>query len=290
MGVGTAYTAELESVPVEGRGHQFTWIYGDGTTRAFLQAYSDMDDFCSVMAHDVSPCDHCDEYPSLEFFDDPDKGPRLVAKTDCAVPQGKSWSIELAVPSGKMIVSDSLHPVYHRELPRGRDVPGYNSLLGQELHAQQMAEIGCALIPASNIALGLFRLPEAAGGPDRYVVASVDDEAEPGEPGYFDAVEVANVCTDLWALSAADFDHFIARTGEMVAADGYEDLRRWDDWKPSEWIAAGADPAGLPEKFKIVDVTPGTYRFTHAGRPNMQDEEWPIRWAEVERITPGRAE
>lgn len=281
---------EYKNLPVEGRGHQFTARWGDGLVDGTIVLCSGYENG-QFSAHNTSSCSNCDAYASFEVYDDAERGPRLVyvnrigdndGALDCPVPDGIEWSVDLAVPSGRMIVADSLRPVYDVSLRYERDVPGYSSILGQMLHCKEQEAIGCAYGPTSNIALGLFRLDDR---PDSYVIASVDDEVEPGEPDHLEATEVANICTDLWAYSIADLDHFIARARDVVAAEDYDDHGYFHEWSLAAWIADGADPDTLPRDFVIVDVTPGTYRFTHhGGTPDFDEQDWPLIWASVERL------
>lgn len=278
----------LSGLPIEAKGHRFTSSFGDGTVSGHMTLNSDYPALY-FSGNNTGPCTNCDTYPSLEFLDDPDHGPRVVFKHDpCPLSEGIEWSTDLPVPSGKMLVTDDLRPVYDVPLRHETDVPGYNSIAGQKLHSEEQAAIGVAYGAASNIALGLYRDPSK--GPDAYAIVSADDEAEPGEDGYYAGDEVANICTDLWAYSLADFDHFVARARTLVASPDYTEHPRWDDWSLSAWLADGADPDALPEDYKVVTVTPGTYRFHHHGGTikgsdgDFHDQPWPLVWAEVELL------
>lgn len=147
----------------------------------------------------------------------------------CACPDGIVTEILLPVPSGKMIVSDSLRPQYGWD----QDDPllaSYNTVLGQHQVILAMAEQGCAFGYVGNTSPDLYLV-----GNDRYEIAvpecGEDDETVP-HPGE----KKAQICTDLWAYSCADFE----------------------DWK-----SRGGDPGTLDEYRSVVDVTPGTYRFTY---------------------------
>jgi hypothetical protein len=291
VGGWIAYT----NLPAETFGHVFTSPFGDGLVDGAIVVMSGYD-INQFSAHNAFSCSNCDAYPSFDFFDDPERGPRLVyanrvkdndGALACPAADGVEWTVDLAVPSGRMIVSDDLRPVYHVPLRHERDVPDYNSALGQMLHCKEQEAIGCAFGPTSNIALGLFRPDDQAEGePVRYEIVTCFDDAEPGEEGYYAGTEMADICTDLWAYSVADLADFTARADALVMSPGYENPRRWDNWTLSGWIASGADPADLPEDYAIVDVEPGTYRFHHLGNRADFDEDgtYPLIWATITRV------
>lgn len=279
---------DLSGLPIEAKGHRFTSAWGDGTVSGHMTLNSDYP-VLYFSGNNTGPCGNCDTYPSLEFFDDAEHGARVVYKGgSCPASGGVVWCTDLAVPSGKMVVADSLRPVLDVPLREGRDVPGYNSIAGQKLHSEDQAAAGVAYGAASNIALGLYRDPTK--GPDSYAIVTADDEAEPGEDGYYAGEQIARICTDLWAYSLTDFDHFVARARDLVASEGYAEDHRYDGWTVTGWLADGADPAALPEDFKAVEVMPGTYRFTHHGGTikgadgDFHDQPWPLVWAEVELL------
>ena len=295
-GSETAGWVEYANLPVEAVGHRVTSPGGNrgvGGAIVVSSAY----DINQFDAHNTFACANCDAHPSFDFFDDPATGPRLVyanrvkdngGALTCPAVDGAEWTVDLAVPSGKMIVSDDLRPVYDVPLHHERGVPGYNSALGQRLRSKEMEAIGCAVGPTSNIALGLFRPDDQVDGESvRYEIVTAWDEAEPGEEGYYPGTEVADICTDLWAYSIADLAHFTARAEALVMSPGYENPRRYDNWTMSGWIASGADPADLPGDYAVVDVEPGTYRFHHLGARADFDEDrdtYPLIWATVTRI------
>ncbi|MGW4890756.1 hypothetical protein ACWEQL_00580 [Kitasatospora sp. NPDC004240] len=199
-----------------------------------------------VLAPHLFDCAMCGALPEVEVTD-----AAVLIKGPCPYPDGiQTTEITIDVPSGKLAVADSLRPVY--DWDHGKFV-SYNSALGQAQAVQAMAEIGCAFGWVGNSDPGLYRT-----GPDRYVIASpeLDDNDEPSLPG---ATCLAEICTDLWAFSIADFE----------------------DWK-----TRGGDLSLLGWKVNVVDVAPGTYRFTlHTGRrgfdPNAAET---VIFADIERI------
>jgi hypothetical protein len=115
-----------------------------------------------------------------------------------------------------------------------------------------MAAIGCAYGPVSNSCPGLYRT-----GPDTYVIANPDCEEE--SPSLSDDTLLAGICTDLWAYSIPDFEHWTSRGGTAEKLNGAE---------------------------TIVEVRPGTYRFTHHSGERGFDPHAPetVIFAHVERI------
>ncbi|MBV9026203.1 MAG: hypothetical protein JO362_20985 [Streptomycetaceae bacterium] len=167
-------------------------------------------------------CAICDERPQLHIAED-----AVQVPDPCLYPDGITTKITLSVPSGKIIVTDDLRPVYDWD---GNTSASYNSVLGRAQAVKAMAAIGCAYGPAGNCGLGLYRT-----GADSYIIASpaYDEDDTPSLP---EDTCLANICTDLWAYSVADFEH---------------------------WQARGGDPGKLCRSATVVDVPPGTYRFVH---------------------------
>lgn len=138
--------------------------------------------------------------------------------------------ITLAVPSGKIIVTDDLRPVYNWSDEEAGD---YNTALGQHNAIRIMAGQGCAYGPVGNSCPGLYRT-----GPGTYVIASPGwdpekDDAEQVPEGW---ELLAAVITDLWAYSVADY---------------------------GDWVARGGDAASIARFDTIVDIPAGAYEFTH---------------------------
>ena len=175
----------------------------------------------------------------------------------CTMPEGHTSVVTLRVPSGKLIVSDDLRPVYRVSDDVMLTLEDYNTHLGQTQYVQEMAKLGCAYGPVRNTSPSLYRT-----GADTYVIASpayeLDEdgmECDPVLPGE----ELASICTDLWAYSIADYE---------------------------DWILRGGDPLSLGWTDTVVEVTPGTYRFTHhTGERGFEYEtSGAVVFAHIERI------
>jgi hypothetical protein len=189
-------------------------------------------------------CAVCDQRPQVQVL------PTEVAVTNsCPYPNGIITEITLAVPSGKIVVADSLSPLYHWD----RDEVGdYNSTAGQAKAIRAMEAAGCAYGPVGNSCPGLYRT-----GPDSYTIARPgwDDDYEelPAE-----GERLAGICTNSWGYSIADLDDFLQRGGDV---DGFD-----------------AD---------VVEVSPGVYRFTHlTGQADFDHyAAGPLVFARVQRVS-----
>lgn len=238
-----------KKLPFRANGHRYH--VDDGTLVDVRIDTIGGESFASAPALDHSHCGSCDAWPRLQL-----DGDSVTAASPCPHPDGITSVTTLDVPSGKVIVSDDLRPVYDWD---DGGLASLNSALGQAQASQAMAEAGCAYGAASNVALGLYDT-----GGDTYVIATVyEDDDEPLVPQ--DRLR-ARICTDLWAYSLADYE----------------------DWK-----SRGGDPAQLDWTSTVVDVTPGTYEFTHhAGERGFDAHDGAGNkvFAHVKRITrPARA-
>lgn len=223
----------------ESAGHQF------GRAEAEVIQFGDEEPM--VSSFPFGGCQVCDTRPKAKVI-----GDAIHVEDPCLYPDGITTKITLAVPSGKLLVSDDLRPVYNwsRE-----DLACYNTTLGQAQAIEAMAAIGCAYGPASNCSLGLYRT-----GQDRYIVASpsIDfDNDEVQSPP--EETRMAHICTDLWAYSIADFEH---------------------------WRSNGGDPESLDWGDTVVTVPPGVYQFTHhSGERSFDaDSGETVVFADIERI------
>ena len=193
-------------------------------------------------------CRYCGSQPELLML----AGDVVRAKEPCPYPGGITTEITISVPSGKILVTDDLRPVYDCE--RGPFIT-LNSSLGQARLVEAMAAIGCAYGPVGDGDLGLYRT-----GPDSYIIARPDYDRD-GEPSLPEDTLLAGIVTGLLAYSIADFE----------------------DWK-----ARGGDPERLDWNWTdtVVEVNPGTYRFVHHSEAHgfNGDSAGTVVFAHVERI------
>lgn len=188
-------------------------------------------------------CAVCDERPHLQVTPD-----AVEVVNPCPFPDGITTEITLAVPSGKIVVTDDLRPLYDWD---DNQVGDYNTAAGQANAIRAMAAAGCAYGPVGNSCPDLYRT-----GPDSYTIARSgwNDEDEDLLPA---GERLAGICTDLWAYSIADLDDFLQRGGDVDSFNA-----------------------------EVVEVTPGTYRFVHlTGRADFDhDATGPLVFARIQRI------
>ncbi|ATM24504.1 hypothetical protein SMD44_p10005 (plasmid) [Streptomyces alboflavus] len=192
-------------------------------------------------------CGFCDERPVYRVTDK-----TIKVESPCPYPDGLTTEITLKVPSGKVIVTDDLRSVYSCD---DSGFASYNSALGQAQVVHAMAAVGCAYGPVGNSCPGLYRT-----GPDTYIIARPGyDEDDTPDPAFSRYDFLAGITTDLWAYSIADFEH---------------------------WKSRGGDPDKLGWDVSVVDITPGTYRFTHHSGEHDFNPDVPgtVTFAHVERI------
>lgn len=204
----------------------------------------DMDPFLTGAVYWA--CAICDVRPKLRVTDD-----AVEVLDPCPHPNGITTTVTLNVPSGQIILTDNLRPTYDCD----RDgFASYNSTLGQSQVVHAMASVGCAFGPVLDTSPGLYRT-----GTDSYVIAGVNHDVV-DHPVLREDARLASICTDLWAYSIADVDH---------------------------WKARGGDPATLGWKGTIVDIPPGVYEFTHhAGERGFDHHADVAIFAKIERIAP----
>ncbi|TLQ39196.1 hypothetical protein [Streptomyces marianii] len=193
-------------------------------------------------------CATCDQVPEYIVRDK-----AVQVQKPCPYPNGITTEIRINVPSGKLIVTDDLRDVYCVD----HNGASENTALGQAQVVQAMAALGCAFGPVGNSSPGLYRTCQS----DSYIIASpiLDDDDVPSIP---DEDCIAEIDTALWAYSIADYE----------------------DWKAK----GGAPGQKLLGHYTVVDVTPGTYRFTHHVGERGFDKYAPetVVFAHVERISP----
>lgn len=181
-------------------------------------------------------------------------GEKVQITAPCTLPDGITTKILLDVPSGKIIVTDDLRPVYDGF--NDREFAPYNTAMGQAQVVQGYASQGCAYGPVGNSCPGLYRTGEGT-----YVIASpaYDDDVDEILPKGWELI--AGIATDLWAYSIADF---------------------------GDWTARGGDVRELEELgyAKVVDIAPGTYEFTHHAMEKGFDghAEGTVIFAEIRKL------
>jgi hypothetical protein len=173
--------------------------------------------------------------------------------------------VEIAVLSGKLIAADNLGstPYFYVESTRSINYgAGLDAWTKQ--HAAQ-AQVAQAFV--GNSCPSITMQPDGS-----LVIVSLDYEADDediplvGEKVLANGeVRVASICTDLWSVMLADYDHWLSRGGPTVDVAN--------------------EPYGL-EKFWVIDVTPGLYRWTVFSNSDdfSLDREGRIEYAKLELV------
>jgi hypothetical protein len=221
-------SGDFVDLPFHQRGHQIT---RDATTPVMLYdnripIFLDSPMRCAICGGRVKPT--------------VDDGV-VTADTECQAPNGLTTTITLEVPSGRILVTDDLRPIFEID---DTGFESYNTIFGQAQHVKAMAEIGCAYGPVGNSSPTLYDT-----GNGTYAIATlewnesddVNDEEEWVIPEGW--IPLANIVTDLWAYSIADFEN---------------------------WKSKGGDPDALMWCDTIVEIPPGVYEFTlHSGESDF---------------------
>lgn len=192
-----------------------------------------------VMIDFPNTCMNCGAYLSLRY--DEDSGILRVNNDPCEAAGDIITTVRLNVPSGQLIVSDSLRSVYDVE----RGEVSLSSRLGQSTMMKLMEKAGCAYSCVITRDPDILRRPDGS-----YAIAKLpyneeideDDVPEGWQP-------LAHIITSLWAVSIADYADWLAKGGETIEQN--------DDYGQR----------------KLIDVEPGEYEFTvFTGRADFPDE------------------
>jgi len=166
---------------------------------------------------DGETCPLCGEDINLEF-----NGTQVRAISPCRYEHGVApHEVTLNIPSGKMVVANDLRDIF-------RTIGDYdvNTTAGCNDTTDKYAEVGMFHAFVGNTCPAMFRKGKAKNG--KYQSFSI------GTHRASEDRQVAGICTDLWWVSIADYDSFIAGGGKVV--ESYHE---------------------------VVDCVPGIYRFKH---------------------------
>lgn len=147
---------------------------------------------------------------------------------ECPIDPTLPYSVEIDVPSGKMVVANRLSPLFKEIEDKYSEEKCVNYLWGRKNCTEEYARQGYVEMNIGNCACRMFRMdPEGS----KFVMG--DYECASGHE------EVASVCTDFWGYGIADFD--------LAVKNG---LAKMQEDRPHM-------------DFNIVECKPGRYRFTH---------------------------
>lgn len=169
----------------------------------------------------VYDCWNCGEIVETEVLAD-----EVRITTPCPLPEGITTQIMIDVPSGKLVVTDDLRPVFNGFRD---DFASYNTAMGQAQVVEEYAKQGCAYGPVGNSCPGLYRTGEGT-----YVIASPEYDEQANDVIPEGWTFMAAIITDLWAYSIADH---------------------------GDWVAKGGSVGDLNDN--VIEIPAGTYEFTH---------------------------
>ena len=164
----------------------------------------------------------------------------------------KPYSIEIDVPSGKMLIANVLHKWYdwvkmkpeYERLQYSHEY-SVNYKIGQKNYSEKMALLNCASFNVGNCSCDMFQTNSKK---DRFIVG---DCGLGNRKGY---IKVGNVCTDFWGYYIVDRDDFISKAGRAELVN--ENPRCKDGMQLRKLKTTDHD-------VYEIDCVPGRYKFTH---------------------------
>ncbi len=201
----------------------------------------------------MTSCSWCDEYCRYEVVDEN----TIQTTTECPYADGIQTTVEVDVPSGRLLVDDDLRPVIDYEIDQDA---GYNSRLGQAQVVEGYAREANAFYgPTLNTSPSLYEIE-----PGRYVIANGewDDDTDEWVPLSLGGKAIAGVCTDLWAFTMVDYEQWLAKGGKPIEEDDKYGTR------------------------SVVEIPAGRYRMVyHGGEKDFDfDAMGEVIFAHIERI------
>ena len=220
----------------------------DHVVNSILKAYETGIPSKHIISSDkyIDTCFVCGEDMCFSF-----NGVNLTVNSDCPFPNGMpEYSIEMSIPSGKLVIANDLRYLFKHGEYNGRSFD-LNTYMGCRETFEVYGKLGMAHGFIGNTCPGVYRVDE-----NTLTISKIrcDDELDacedefPGEP-------VAGICTDLWWYSIVDYDNFVKRAGKIP------DNKRCD----------------------VISVKPGVYKITHRFHlipeySNITDHYAIIKW------------
>jgi hypothetical protein len=164
----------------------------------------------------------------------------------CPIDRQKPYSVEIDIPSGKMVVGNFFkelrnipHDAWHNDPRRPMyAVDSVNYHIGRQARSEMLAKRGYVELCIGNCGCSVYR------DGDGLVVLGDEDARKP---------LLADVCTDVWAYGVVDHDLFVKHGCD------------------TEQITA------------IIDVAPGRYRCEHHYDTDAGQES--MVWTTISRVT-----
>lgn len=167
--------------------------------------------------------------------------------------------IEIDVPSGQLIASDDLRSVPHFDIDTAQSINYGAGLDAWTRDFADRAQVAQAFV--GNTCPRVTRRQDGT-----LVVVSPEYDEETDQPRLLDGeVTVASICTDLWSTMLTDYEHWRAQGGPEVAV---------------------ANAPYALDKFSLIDVEPGLYRWTVFSNDDSFDIDRAgrVEYARLERV------
>lgn len=199
----------------------------------------------------TSECEVCGEYLRVIV-----EGSVAKASSECAYPNGpQAFETHIEVPSGILVFGNDLRPAFpDAELAWDQKGKSINYFAGLKHLHEEMAQHGLLYTfvgntcPSIYLDNGSLLIGRSASDSDGNVVAEL--------PGW----RLGWVCTDLWAVCAADLGRFQKRVDalELGPVEGLKAA-----WTLPDVGSVEQFPESVPCAKFAVRVVPGRYRVTH---------------------------
>jgi len=169
--------------------------------------------------------------------------------TLCTMEPPEPQTVTIPTPSKKIVIANDLRRLFNNgddddrsddyidKKSDGRS-SGVNDRLGRELHSQFWEGQGLMYFQSGNTSPsifvnddGLLIARELDEDLDWYRENAEEDKIKIVEDLSSEQVDMSNigyVCTDLWAITAMDYDLFIARSAELLGLDENEAKEKFD--------------------------------------------------------------
>lgn len=211
--------------------------------------------FAFELGFSLETCGECGAHLHATF-----DGKTVRVAEPCACPEGMpEFSMEIDIPSGKMVFANDLRRFYSdppHDRPRGVGLTGSGYDLGTNVGTREeslvWAAAGMGYGYVGNSCPGIYKM-----GPNHFVIGrdgyELRDDGDVETPHA--GKRIGTICTDLWWYSIGDDDY--------LKTKGYKPNKTYD---------------------RIVTVTPGRFRITHRTHCWNGDRKRPADFATIEHV------